>query len=246
MPHDTMENSIPQASPPRSALHIALRTAAILLAFTLVFTTLMASAYYLMAPRVAASAQAEKLRLIGVVLAPSSDGLLNPSLDKTFYDNDLLTDAITLPPTSALGTSEETRLFRARKNGQPTALIFEATAPDGYSGKIGLLLAVSAEGQLLAMRVTQHKETPGLGDYIDPKKDRNKVRPWITQFSGIGFDSVPLEQWHVKKDGGHFDQMAGATISARAVTNASGRALAWVNDHREKLFALPANRLYKE
>ncbi|HEY8857430.1 MAG TPA: electron transport complex subunit RsxG [Rugosibacter sp.] len=230
-----MSKSPNTAIPPkRSALYIALRTAAILLAFTLCFTALMASAYYLTAPRVAASAQAEKLRLIGVVLAPS------------FYDNDLLSDAITLPPTSALGTSEETRLYRARKNGQPAALIVEAAAPDGYSGKIGLLLAVSNEGLLLALRVTQHKETPGLGDYIDPKKDRNKVRPWITQFSDIGFDSVPPEQWRVKKDGGHFDQMAGATISARAVTNASRRALVWVNDHREKLFALPANTPYKE
>ena len=100
------------ATPPqRSALYIALRTAAILLAFTLVFTTLMASAYYLTAPRVAASAQAEKLRLLAVVLAPS------------FYDNDLLNDAITLPPASALGTSENTHLYRARKNGHPTALV---------------------------------------------------------------------------------------------------------------------------
>lgn len=225
----------PQLGPPRrSALYIALRTAAILLAFTLVFTTLMASAYYLTASRVAASAQAEKLRLLAVVLAP------------TFYDNGLLNDAITLPPTSALGTTENTLLYRARKNGQPAALVFEAIAPDGYSGKISLLLAVSNAGQLLAMRVTQHKETPGLGDYIDPKKDRNKAHPWINQFSRIGFDRVPPEQWHVKKDGGHFDQMAGATISARAVTHASGRALAWVNTNRDTLFALPANSLYQE
>lgn len=231
---DIAENT-PQLGPlRRSALHTALRTAAILLAFTLVFTALMASAYYLTAQRVAASAQAEKLRLLAVVLAP------------TFYDNNLLSDTITLPPTSALGTTENTLLYRARRNGQPTALVFEAIAPDGYSGKISLLLAVSSAGQLLAMRVTQHKETPGLGDYIDPKKDRNKAHPWINQFSRIGFESVPPEQWHVKKDGGHFDQMAGATISARAVTHASGRALAWVNKNRDTLFALPANSLYQE
>jgi electron transport complex protein RnfG len=231
---DTTTNT-PQVDPPqRSALYIALRTAAILLAFTLVFTALLASAYYLTARHIAASAQAEKLRLLAVVLAP------------TFHDNELLSDAITLPPISALGTSEHTRLYRARKNGQPAALVFEAIAPDGYAGKINLLLAVSHTGQLLAMRVTQHKETPGLGDYIDPKKDRNKTHPWINQFSRVGFDSVPPEQWRVKKDGGYFDQMAGATISARAVTNASGRALAWVNAHRALLFSLPANSLYQE
>jgi electron transport complex protein RnfG len=50
----------------------------------------------------------------------------------------------------------------------------------------------------------------------------------------------------VKKDGGRFDQMSGATISARAVTNASGRALAWAAENRDRLFALPANARYEE
>jgi len=88
---DATENMPQRSLPQRSALYIALRTAAILLAFTLVFTALMAGAYYLTAPRVAASAQVEKLRLLAVVLAPS------------IHDNDLLKDAITLPPNSALG-----------------------------------------------------------------------------------------------------------------------------------------------
>lgn len=231
--HDPADNTPQGSVPERSAAYIALRTAFILLAFTLAFTTLMASVYYLTAPRVAASAEAEKLRLIAVVLAP------------TFHDNDLLNDAIILPPTSALGTSEKTRLYRARKNGQPAALVFEAVAPDGYAGKINLLLAVAHNGELLALRVTQHKETPGLGDYIDPKKDRNKAHPWISQFDHIGFDRIPLAQWRVKKDGGYFDQMAGATISARAVTHASGKALAWVNQHRDTLFALSPGAQYQ-
>jgi Na+-translocating ferredoxin:NAD+ oxidoreductase subunit G len=212
-----------------SVLRISVRTAAIMLAFTLVFTALMAGTYQITAPLVAASALAEKLRLIGEVLPPGQ------------YDNDLMADAITLPPQQALGLDDETRLWRARKNQAPVALVLEAAALDGYSGRISLIMAIGADGRLLAQRVTAHKETPGLGDYIDPKKDRNKTRPWITQFSNLGFDTVPREKWRVKKDGGHFDQMTGATISARAVTNASGRAMAWVQENRDKLFALPAD-----
>jgi electron transport complex protein RnfG len=49
-------------------LRISVRTAAIMLAFTLIFTALMAGTYKLTAPMVAASALAEKLRLIGEVL----------------------------------------------------------------------------------------------------------------------------------------------------------------------------------
>ena len=229
-----MSESIEVSRRESSVLRISARTAAIMLAFTLVFTALMAGTYKATAPLVAASALAEKLRLIGEVLPPS------------LHDNDLLADGITLPPQAALGLDEETRLWRARRGGAPTALVLEAAAPDGYSGRISLILAVDANGRLLAQRVTAHKETPGLGDYIDPKKDRNKARPWITQFSNLGFDSVPRDKWRVKKDGGRFDQMSGATISARAVTNASGRALAWTAEHRSRLFALPANSRFEE
>lgn len=217
-----------------SVLRIATRTAAIMLAFTLIFTALMAGTYRATAPLVAASALAEKLRLIGEVLPPGA------------YDNDLMADAISLPPTKALGLDDETRLWRARKDGAPAALVLEAAAPDGYSGRIGLILAVAADGRLISIRVTSHKETPGLGDYIDPKKDRNKARPWITQFNGLGFDTVARDKWRVKKDGGRFDQMAGATISARAVTNAGGRALAWTVENRDRLFALPADSRFDE
>jgi electron transport complex protein RnfG len=217
-----------------SGLRISLRTAAIMLAFTLVFTALMAGTYRATAPRVAASALAEKLRLIGEVLPAA------------VYDNDLMADAITLAPQKSLGLPEETRLWRARKSGAPAALILEAAAPDGYSGRISLLLAVGAGGEMFAVRVTEHRETPGLGDYIDPKKDKNKTHPWITQFSKLGFDTVPRERWRVAKDGGRFDQRAGATISARAVTNASGRALAWAVANRDKLFVLPANGRFEE
>ena len=217
-----------------SVLRISLRTAAIMLAFTLVFTALMAGTYKATEPLVAASLLAEKLRLIGEVLPPGE------------YDNDLMADAIMLPPQGSLGLDDETRIWRARKQGAPAALVFEAAAPDGYSGRIGLIVAVAADGKLIALRVTAHKETPGLGDYIDPKKDKNKTRPWITQFSNLGFDTVPVKKWRVKKDGGRFDQMSGATISARAVTNASGRALAWAIENRDKLFALPANGRFEE
>jgi len=217
-----------------SVLRISVRTAAIMLAFTLVFTALMAGTYNATAPLVAASALAEKLRLIGEVLPPAR------------YDNDLMADAITLAPQKSLGLDEDTVLWRARKGSAPVALVFEAAARDGYSGRVSLILAVDASGRLVAQRVTAHKETPGLGDYIDPKKDRNKTRPWITQFNNIGFDTVPKEKWRVKKDGGRFDQMSGATISARAVTNASGRALAWAIENRDKLFALPANSRFEE
>ncbi|MDP2108517.1 MAG: electron transport complex subunit RsxG [Rhodocyclaceae bacterium] len=217
-----------------TALRIALRTATILLLFTIAFTAMMAWMHQITEPIIAATQQDAKRRLIAEVLPPAA------------YDNDLLADVIDLPPTAALGLDVPTRVYRARRAGQPVALVLEAAAPDGYSGRIGLILAVTADGRLAAVRVTQHKETPGLGDYIDPKKDKNKARPWITQFDGRHFDETPRDKWRVKKDGGAFDQQVGATISARAVTRATGRALAWTLERAAALYALPSAATFKE
>lgn len=211
----------------KESLRISFSSAVVLVLFTLVFTGLMAATYQATKPILAASAAAEKLKLINEVLPPAS------------YDNDLLADAIKLPPVTELGTTDETKLYRARKNGQPVALVLEAAAPDGYAGRVGLVLALTADGHVTGIRVTAHKETPGLGDYVDPKKDRNKTKPWITQFDGQSAELAASGRWKVKKDGGEFAYHTGATISARAVTNASGKAALWAAEHRDKLFALP-------
>lgn len=217
-----------------SIFRISTRTAVILLWYCVAFTALMAATYFATKPAIEASAKAEKLQLIDAVLP------------RDRYDNELLKDTITLPATAALGLEEPTVLYRARLGGEAVALILEAMAPDGYSGKIRLILAVKANGELSAVRVTEHKETPGLGDYIDPKKDRNKTRPWITQFNDVGFEKIPFSEFKVKKDGGRIDQMSGATISPRAVTNATRRALEWAVARRDKLFALPAGGTLEE
>lgn len=231
--HDADPASLPPP-PVARAMRISTQTAITLLLFTLAFTALMAGVYQITKPVLDATAQEAKRRLITEVLPADS------------YDNDLLADAIELPATPAIGLAEPTRLYRARRGGQPVALVFEAAALDGYSGEIRLILAVQTDDRLAAVRVTLHKETPGLGDYIDPKKDKNKAKPWITQFNGRNFDDTPREKWRVKKDGGVFDQRVGATISARAVTNATGRALAWASEHSGALYALPANARYEE
>ena len=104
-------------------------------------------------------------------------------------------------------------------------------------GKIRLIIAVRATGELAGVRVTQHKETPGLGDYVEVRKDKNKARPWITQFTGLSLAQVSDREWKVKKDGGRIDYYAGATITPRAVTKATLKAVQWATAQRDRLFA---------
>ncbi len=207
-----------------SAPGMALRTAAILFVFVIIFTGLLSSAYLWTKPAIEASENEEKMKLVDEVL-PRSD-----------YDNALLGDTLSLPPTAELGLSDPSTLYRARKNGQPVAVVVEAVAPDGYAGKIRLIIAVRADGQVAGVRVTRHKETPGLGDYIEVRKDKNKARPWITQFTGMSLALVSDIDWKLRKDGGRLDYHAGATVTPRAIAKAVHKAVRWIDSSRDRLY----------
>lgn len=206
-----------------NALGLSARTGSVMVAFTIVFTALMAFTYGATKNQIEASATEEKMKLISEVLPPAS------------YDNLLLDDYVELGPTPELGLAEGGRVYRARRAGQPAALLLEAAAPDGYSGRIDLIVAVRADGGVSGVRAVTHRETPGLGDYIDPRKDKDKKAPWITQFTGVDAGRLPMLK--VKKDGGEIAYHTGATISARAVTNAVARAARYAADNQNRLFA---------
>lgn len=208
-----------------TAPEMAIRTALILFVFVVVFTALLAAAYQWTRPAIQASAAEEKMKLIDELLPPAS------------YDNQLLADRLDLPPTPELGLTDGSTVYRARKAGQAAALVLEALAPDGYSGKIRLLIAINADHTVAGVRVIAHKETPGLGDYIEPKKDRKRARPWITQFEGRSLTNPVERAWKVKKDGGEFDANAGATVTPRAIVKAVKKALAYVATQHHTLYA---------
>jgi electron transport complex protein RnfG len=160
------------------------------------------------------------------------DGI-NALIPHNEYDNAILQDTLTLPATEALGTEEPTSVYRARQNGEPVAAVLTVIAPDGYSGTIRMLVGIYHSGKLAGVRVIDHKETPGLGDKIDVKKD-----DWILQFEGLSLGNPPASKWKVKKDGGEFDQFTGATITPRAVVGAVRQSLEYFRKHRDELFAV--------
>jgi electron transport complex protein RnfG len=156
-------------------------------------------------------------------------------LDGVRYDNDLLADTLPLPDPASSGAGGVQKAYRARLGGRPVAVVLEAVAPDGYSGPLRLLLAVATDGSVLGVRVTSHRETPGLGDFVDIRKTG-----WIRQFDGRSLQSPPAARWKLRRDDGDFDQYTGATVTSRAVTAAVADALAWFATHRDELLADPA------
>jgi electron transport complex protein RnfG len=210
------------------AVRETLSTALTLLVFSVVGAGLLSGAYTLTRPTIELSEQSEKLALVSQTLPAGS------------FDNDLIRDARVLPADAQLGLKRPGQAYVARKQGVASAVVLEAIAPDGYAGEIRLLIGIQADGRVTGVRVTAHKETPGLGDYIEIARNA-----WINQFIGKSL-AVPAEaRWKVRKDGGVFDYLAGATITPRAVVKAVKKALQYFDAHRTELLAPHQEKLHE-
>ena len=160
---------------------------------------------------------------------------LNQVIDKSMHDNQLHLDCIIVVPNALLGSKSQ-RVFRSRLKGNNTALIIEATAPDGYSGAINLVVALDTNQTVLGARVVGHKETPGLGDKVELR-----ISDWILDFDNVKYDEETIQRWQVKKDGGQFDQFTGATITPRSVVKAIKNAATYGQANMQQLFSMPSN-----
>lgn len=94
-------------------------------------------------------------------------------------------------------------------------LLIPSTSRQGYAGDIELWVAASAMGEVLAVGLIQHRETPGIGDRIQPERSA-----WLQQLSGT---LAPVAH-HPQ---GQVDRLSGATITTQAVLNAVNQAMAW-------------------
>jgi electron transport complex protein RnfG len=169
-----------------------------------------------------------------IIIANEREALLTSLSDLVppeRYDNAVTEDTIQARDPELLGIPEPITIYRAYQGNQPVALFATPVAPDGYSGPIKLLVGVYADGTLAGVRAISHKETPGLGDAIDSNRS-----DWIRTFTGRSLNDPPPDRWQVKKDGGDFDQLTGATVTPRAIVKAAHNFLIYFARHREHLF----------
>ncbi|HID45441.1 MAG TPA: electron transport complex subunit RsxG [Chromatiaceae bacterium] len=147
-------------------------------------------------------------------------------------DNEPLKDVISIhaPALAKNGV----RVYRARRQGQPVAVIFSPIQAPGYASPITMMVAVRADGVLGGVRVLSHLETPGLGDKIEESRS-----DWILGFEGKSLQNPPPEKWKVRKDGGVFDQFTGATITPRSIVATVKKTLEYFEKEKERLFKQP-------
>ncbi len=199
----------------------AARSAGLLLAYTVVGGAVLAAVYAVTHNTIQKNEDDARRKLVAETLTPGS------------YNNDLLQGQFTLPHDPLLGNGDTGSLaWQAREQGIPVAVVLEATAPDGYGGEISLLVGVTRQGNISGVRVVEQHETPGLGDYIELAKSR-----WIHVFDGRSLSNTTDTGWQVKKDGGQFDYVTGATVTPRAVVKAVHHALQYVAAHQKILFS---------
>ncbi|GKW22552.1 electron transport complex subunit RsxG [Pectobacterium polonicum] len=160
--------------------------------------------------------------------------LLDQVVPAELYNSDIQKECYVVT-NPALGSSAPHRVFIARQNGEPVAAALESTAPDGYSGAIRLLVGADFHGKVLGVRVTEHHETPGLGDKIEVR-----ISDWITRFNGLMVQGEHDARWAVKKEGGMFDQFTGATITPRAVINSVKRSTLYLQTLPSQINTLSA------
>jgi len=156
---------------------------------------------------------------------------LHALLPEEKLDNNIVADTLRIQASELLGTDEPSLVYRARYRGDPVAAIFNSIAPNGYSGKIHLLVGVYFDGSIAGVRVLKHSETPGLGDAIEIRKS-----DWVLDFDGRSLGNPPRAQWLVKRDKGVYDQFTGATITPRAIVQAVKNTLLYYEQNVGKIF----------
>ena len=202
----------------------AFKNGVILGLFALVSTGLIAITHFITKDKIASEVELATARRLSQIIPADS------------YDNEPYHDCALVKDKNLSADDSAQKVFRLRNKGKNFALIQTSVAPDGYAGRIKLLVGVYKDGKIAGVRVSEHQETPGLGDKIEIEKSN-----WINQFDGRSIADNPPETWQVRKDGGEFDALTGATITPRAIISAVYRTLEYYQENGQAVFKLASN-----
>ena len=198
----------------------AIKTGITLAVIAAICTALVAATYQLTEERIAANEKA----LLEQALQPALSGL--------FYEGGVSESRLVIPPPHDLPGNDTALIFRVYAKDSPVAALFAITARDGFAGAIRVLVGVEFDGTVTGVRILQHRETPGLGDKIESARS-----DWIFQFDGRSMGDPEVTGWAIRNDGGDFDQLTGASVTPRAIIQATRDTLLYFDARRDEIFA---------
>ena len=200
-----------------------LKSGVTLAAIGAVCAALVAITYSLTSERIAANEQAwlEKS--------------LEPALAGLTFEGSVSESMLVIRTPHDLPGPDDVIIYRVYADEHPVAALFAVTARDGYAGAIRVLIGIEYDGTITGIRILEHRETPGLGDKIVSSRS-----DWVYQFDGRSLADPGLEGWAIKRDGGEFDQLTGASVTPRAVIKVTKDTLIYFDAHRDEIFSASA------
>lgn len=145
------------------------------------------------------------------------------------FDNNPAAEKVTCKAADG----REVVFYLAKKGGKLVGVAGEGSSNKGFNGNVTVMVGLDPAGTVQKVIVTKQGETPGLGTVVTDRKREKTIYDLFSDkkaAAGLppnkildGFEgktAVPGKPWKVKKDGGQFDFVTGATITSRAVTDA--------------------------
>lgn len=195
-----------------------------LAAIAAICTALVATTFELTDDRIAANEQAWLEQSLRPVLAGLS------------FDSGISDSMLTIPAPHELPGTDDAVIYRVYSGASPVAALLVVSARDGYAGPIRLLVGIDFNSTVTGVHVLAHRETPGLGDGIEAVKS-----DWARQFTGRSLGDPASSGWRIRRDGGEFDQLTGASVTPRAIVKAVKETLQYFDANRVAIFAAAAD-----
>lgn len=107
-------------------------------------------------------------------------------------------------------------------SGKVLGFVSSYSTNRGYSNPLIMIGGVDTKGNITKIDFKLSKETPGIGDKLERKRGN-----YLDQFDGFSLEDA---KWDVKKFGGDFDYITGATVTSRAVVLATKDFLSVMRD----------------
>ncbi len=160
---------------------------------------------------------------------------LEPALAGLTFEGSVSESMLVIRTPHDLPGPDDVIIYRVYADDLPVAALFAVTARDGYAGAIRVLIGIEYDGTITGIRILEHRETPGLGDKIVASRS-----DWVYQFDGRSLGDPKLKEWAIKRDGGEFDQLTGASVTPRAVIKVAKETLIYFAAHRDEIFSASA------
>ena len=115
------------------------------------------------------------------------------------------------------------------EEGVVRRIALEQLGPGGYGGDVTVMTAIDLESDnIFGVRVTQHKETPGVGTRV-------MVPDYLSKYKKLSISGE-------LKLGNDIDAVSGATRTSTGVVNGVNKAAALVRENKDTIVNLVQNK----